>query len=1390
MATTAVTETSRRACFGASLPTATVAPHEDAELLTRPDSDPAESQTQNALSPISNVAERKQDESLKRLLEVPDDLVTVSTLPTSVLDVPTASSSSAAPRGSGAYCSSTTTAAHLSGLKATLSDTYGCPSLSQLASGLLFTETVDTAGQLLMRPRINAAELAWTPKPLLSAPAKRRPRGRLARTPTETEAAETSPTDPKKKPTKTAETPSEASTTATTCTSPNRKKAVAKTTKKRKRKTGSESAADSKSSEGGMDKKEVVGKASDESRMETSNSALLQTSNANNACISSPPLETSSAPALTSEEDRTKTCAAPSRSTLIASEVEERHATLTVQAPVGGFGEFDMEDWSPSDRVFSNGGNGNVSPLSQLSFLVSEDAAAAEQVKAPPQRKRNRKPKGPREKIPDVSDYLLEGRAGLTQDAPVHPISPSADVLNEELLVSTIDSEFQIEDTADDELLIAKVWPRGAKMENDVSPLPATAPPRKKKRQRHQQPGQKAPQETVSLRKSINSLFSDEGPDALPWWKDTRAAAELNSPSQRRPCLWIELSTRYHDTHGAQLRQLLVYWGCVHQQKCEHLKWSDKTGSSAAAADAPSCVRPTKAPSRHRKRSRASEGRSTDRTQLPSSPSQSGTGKGDGGIVVFLCPPTVSLVDALHWWTQRAHIAHGYMPPLFAVSMTAEMAIPPSAAAAAAASSTAVAAAADFYVSANNVDRLLAKAVLHASLDMQLDPGRSLAVSCSAAGNTAFAQILSQNQIYTSLPACADVLAEMLRFPSTAQLLESAAAAVPKEEVDVGSLAAVMATTVCSSDSLSDPCNREVEESRLPASLQDRYFEDLCKWSGLAARLRDKPRRPQLLLHRVCVDVLPGAPTQLEEDTERKRWTTISSGSRVSPASKTAHSLRWLWLSYGLVRPATRNEDTFVNAARREARLLASHAPPVTLMPIHMSALSLFASLLFRRGNYVTAVNVVDAHASTSQRRLTDYISGYSCVVTGPMRYAVSATVRRYLHVRLSVSVAPLLALFSATSTYGATAAAADDRRTAQKGHLRARAEVTTTTAATASPATSPEAAAVQAVVHLARTQWRRVVGSLSCTCTPGMYEQVSHTEDGTKVCRHLAELFYYFVTQQFRVLAGGRRDSLWIFHEAVSAPERRLKHAVRSGAPSTPSLANDLAGGKGAVKDGDSRPGPQATPAQSSDFLQRIRRRGENESSKGTFTQAADTLLNNVPLSVLYSLSTSTWASREDDDEADPPSIGVGGEAFPAVASEAGSANAPAPFSEALNTASLPFRKKKPQYALTRAPLPGSEGTPAPPPSSAAAAQDFHAEALQYALQFISQRRLAGETGTALEAVRLSPSPAAPPTRVASTTEATSATHSSERMRSREEEDEEARALQLVERLLRNALR
>lgn len=1268
--------------------------------------------------------EKQQTASLTRPLNGPEELDTVSTLPTSSLEEKPAT---AAPPPHFDVCGSPSSAVdHLPEHSATLADTHAWRSLSQLASNLLNGETSPVGDQPAMKSRISAAELSWVPRPLPRSAAKRQRRKAVSRT---SSPAVAKPGDTS------ALVDDEA--TVKRVSSPQRKKAG--------RRTAMSSAAASKAPEGDVAK--------------------------------------------------------------------DRH--LEGRALKNNARKFDVDDWPLSVLFGVHNGNTNVSRLSQLSFWVSEDAAEMDgEVGAPPPQKEggDRKRKNHKRMRAGASEPRSQDRPPSKADA-ANGGGACADEADGQSFVLTPSPVFLTESSEVGELRTESAWRVKQSCRDGVQPsLMASASPPRRQRQREKQ-APTSPAASCSdkpLSQSKVAVPAKATPDPLAWWTATCAAAAPSSSAASRPCLWVELSERYQETHGALLRRLLVYWGCVHQEKVKQA--GTLTGESSFPKASSSSSLLSTAPSSRRKRPRADRKADVPPAQSTASPPSHPSDRQSGcdGLVMLLCPLSVPLAEALQWWTQRAHAAHAFMPPLLAVSMTAD--------AAAAAPSANVhdgLLAVDSSASEASTAWLLSRAVLHAACSTQMDPNRSLAVSCSEAGMTAFAQILPRVQVYTSLDACANMLATLLNFPSIDPDAEVAANGLSKadEAVDVGSVAAVLATTAYSSGGPLQFVADKAVEVRQPRSLQDRCFEELCRWNGLAARLRGRPRRPQLLLRRECVDTPSVQLRRLDGESSPNTGTnkTFLSTSVGSPATVTAPLPR-LWVSYGLVRPATCNEDTFADTARREARLLASHAPPVTLLPSHMFALSLFASTLFTHDNYATAVNLIDANARRSPPGLTDYVSGYSCVITGPLRYAVSATMRRYLHVRLSMNVTPLLALVN-DSLLKPTVGAGEDEtwksaKAAAASAAQAKEEEDRPAAANSAAAPSTAALMMQTVVHLARSQWRSVVDSCSCTCTPGILEQVTHTEDGWKVCRHLAELFYYFLKQQFRVVVSGPRDATWAVAREAYEQARRSERARERERP-TAFLS--------APTPTDHRPAVLGSSPSVCPSMQRTRAfPSDNESSdsenSGTggdnspLREEADAAEDHVPLSMLYALSASVCASRKELGEAEGLTTRDGVSLGEVVSNDFNQAPTSV-FADGASAATSRRKKRKAEGAnATGAPTESKHAAeqpspplsslpspaPSPPPTPAA---NFHTEALQYALQYIWQRRVGGETTRVPAGPQ--PSTASSPVGDASLAKEENDPSSSARQeRSCEEKaaeksaEEEARALQLVEQLLRSALR
>jgi hypothetical protein len=1298
----------------------------------------------------------------QRLLSSAEDLDTVSTLPTSMLNERTASANAPSPPLTALDAVPSCATDPPTGLTATLGETYGCPSLSQLASGLLFSEALDACGLPLVKPCINAAELSWAAKPLHSAQAKKIKKKATLECKMDSATA-----------------PATVSESAAPPLSSSKATRLEKASSKKRAATPTTTKTTTTAPTGG----EASGAKASQRKKHKAETGGATTLNA-------PP----------ESEGTVRVDATPPAPPLTRSDEAERGPHTSLQPVEYDLGDFDVEDCPFPDSAAHPLGSGSVSHLSELSFLVSGEVAPGnEAAQAPPLRKRKREQRPRKPPAKDADALLLQSEQHNTAAAqsPGDSPPPASEACAAEMVTATLLPQCVYESDTDDELLIDKVWVREGTSTDDAPPLPPAAPADTQAKKRKRAPRDStAPRGGAALNRSATTSPLEKSPNPLAWWAATQAAVASNNAPVGRPCMWVELSAMFQETHAGLLRQLLVYWGCAHQSKETTPGKRGNVRVPAAAVSSPLSSQKSSTPRGWWRRLCANlppgieVSSSISSTSFPSSPSA-----GDDGVVMLLCPPSVSVTDALQWWTQRAHVAHGYMPPLLAVSMTAE--------AATTTPTLTTSPSVGLSPSQFSADSLLLRAVLHASCSVQMDPKRSLAVSCTETGTAAFAQILPRSQIYTSLDACASMLSTALDFPSTEQRRDTATGALQGDEVvDVGSLAAVVATTALHSppDSHCGRANAGHGKTHLSVTVQDRCFAELCKWNGLAARLRDNPRRPQLLLHRVCVGELPGAATQRgNSDASGAAPKTVFPSSDSPPKNRASPSLL-LWASYGLVRPATCNSETFANTARREARLLASHAPPVTLLPAHTCAFSLFASVLFKRDNFVTAVNVIDAHARASQRCLANYVSGYSCVVTGPMRYAVSATVRRYLHVRLSVNATPLLALVSrAASKPNNVAASGEGGRAGQKKAAKKHA------AAPRSPSSLVESAAlspdvIQAVSHLAQEQWRSVIDSLSCNCRPGVCERVAHTPDGTKVCRHLAELFYFFVTQQFRVVPGGRQDVSWMFSEAVRGPARHVERGTEDDTLPACAPVKEVdkrvtleARGLRSRSTASQPEGSAVSRSHSSSYS----RSSEPMNTSSSPEEEADMLLNNVPLSVLYHHSASLFTSNEGSETADSrtPHKSVGS----AKSAPAQTEDKPEPLLVAPDTRSTHHRKKtKESKILSAAPSTVAESSSiptlhSPPPSSLLSPEttSFHTEALQYVLQYISQRRAAGEGGAEPHLGSFNANTASsgtiPTAQGSATSSAKKKDHKEERLKSSEED--EARALQVLEQLLRNAL-
>ncbi|TPP47332.1 ABC transporter family protein [Leishmania donovani] len=848
---------------------------------------------------------------------------------------------------------------------------------------------------------------------------------------------------------------------------------------------------------------------------------------------------------------------------------------------------------------------------------------------------------------------------------------------------------------------------------------------------------------------STSKRAADVQPSLLQaWWSAVCTSA--SSSESGRSCLWVELSEGYQEAHGTLLRQVLVYWGWLHSESSVTHRGGLElpTGASTLSSSTPKCTSRKRA--RDRKRSETSAAGASAQLERTDR-------RANNGLVVLLCPSPLPMEEALRWWTQRAHVEHSFMPPLLAVSMSADP-------------QSSVLGSSDRVPSASRVAptpeeeyELLRGAIQLASSVYCTDAARSLAVSCTAAGHAALAQLLSLNQVFDSLQVCADALRSAAGLPSTSSLVQTPL----EEDADVGSLTAVLAVTALVQGT--DSGSGSAKEGRRAASLQERYFAELCRWNGLAAALQRQPRRPQLVLRRVRVDPLhrnggaskrkktPVGPTvppsALMDASEGVLYAPSVAGSSLLPEE------RRQWVTYGMVLPATRNEDTFASSARREDRVLASQPPPVALAPAHLSALHLFGRVLFTPGNYATAVNVVESYARVSQQCLTDYISDYSCVMTGPLRYSVSATIRRYLQVRVVVELAPLLALVS----NGAAAQPLASTRLSAAG------------ACISPPSTSTLLAPV---ALFARSKWRTVVLSLSCTCKPRLYEQVPRTDDGVKVCRHVAELFHYFTTQQFSVVG----------HQAVQREQPLPQHQVqRALARVDPMLY--------------SRSLPPLSPRTTSSEKRQLSHRSRTSTSTSSSNSSTNAILSSLPLPALYTrffdlcaASEGTARKQEKNEVSGSDSTDSASPARPPARCRSLQRSATAALSPATPSKAPRTRpSKKAQRSSTAAAANASVTSSV---AASAAGTDFHTQALQYALRLLQERlrdgsgertadggaaSLAAAAATGDGGLLFRPSGPSPPALA--------------RKRTRSEdvspgETEHARALRLVEQLLRDQLR
>ncbi|CAM43134.2 conserved hypothetical protein [Leishmania braziliensis MHOM/BR/75/M2904] len=827
------------------------------------------------------------------------------------------------------------------------------------------------------------------------------------------------------------------------------------------------------------------------------------------------------------------------------------------------------------------------------------------------------------------------------------------------------------------------------------------------------------------------------------WW--SAVCTSGSSSESGRSCLWIELAEGYQETHETLLRQVLVYWGCLHRESCVN---------SCGALELPINASPlsSSSPSNCSSRKRARNRKRTETNPASDIAPLKDAGRRDNnGLVVLLCPSSLPMEEALRWWTQRTHVEHSFMPPLLAVSMSVD-------------SSSSAARRADRVPSVSREvptleeeHELFRGAIEQASRMYCTDPARSLAVSCSAAGHAALTQVLSLGQVFENLQVCADVLRSTAGFPPTSSVVKT----LLEEDADVGSLAAALAVTAPTRDTRSSNAG----ERRCAASLQDRCFAELCRWNDLAAALQRQPRRPLLVLRRMCVDTLhrndgtskappkgagvTGSLSTLMGDSEG-----VLSTSSVACSSLLSQQRRQ-WVTYGMVLPATRNEDTFASSACREDRVLASQPPPVALAPLYLSALHLFGRILFASHNYATAVNVVESYARVSQRCLSDYLSGYSCVATGPLRYAVSATIRRYLQVRVQVALAPLLALVSE----GAAAQQLTSTRPSASGACVSLPSIPTSLAP---------------VVLLARSTWRTVVPSLSCTCNPHLYEQVPRTDDGVKVCRHLAELFHYFITQQFSVVA----------HQAEPKEQSLQRHQLQSAPTGVDAMPFSRS--------------PQASLCTTLLRKRQLSRCSRSHTSTNNFSSSASHTLSSLPFPVPYASSPDLCAGsertvRKQERNEAPESEGTDSTSSTGPSAQhhllqhsVTAALSPAKRSNAPRTRPSKMVQRSSPVEAANASVASSAGT-------SAAGTDFHTQALQYALRLLHERMRDGSGGRSADGGAVSLAAAA-------TGECDSLFHTSGppahvRKRTRSDggtsrEAERVRALQLVEQLLRDQLR
>ncbi|KAK7198422.1 hypothetical protein NESM_000802000 [Novymonas esmeraldas] len=774
-------------------------------------------------------------------------------------------------------------------------------------------------------------------------------------------------------------------------------------------------------------------------------------------------------------------------------------------------------------------------------------------------------------------------------------------------------------------------------------------------------------------------------------------------------CLWIELVEGYQAKYGALLRLVLVYWGWLHRAGAES---SSGAGTVAQASHTPAPpAQATSAP-------RGSRRRKTDAgSRTAGGGDEEGTcveGSGSNGLVVLLCPPATSVEAELRWWTRRAHVEHSYMPPLLAISISQDAAPSPTRSGAAWPSNAAAPA-----MPPEEQYAVLMGMLAEAFALYRADAARSLAVACSTAGHAALAQHLPMGQVFDGLPAFAEALRSAVGLDTT---FTSATATPPAGAVELGSLAAVMVTTAPT-----ETAGNAAARVLYSKSVQSLCFAQLCRWNHLAVALQRQPRRPQLILRRVPVvawQPSDGPATGGGDAPASRRGGACDGADPARAATK-----RRRWVVHGLVLPATRSEDTFSNIAVREDRVLASQPPAVAVLPRHRAALLLFGRTLFTPANYATAVNVVDARARAAPRGVADYLSGYSCITTGPLCYAVSATIRRYLQVRMTLTLAPLLAAVN-------DGAEAHSRATPQSP---ARG-----TSSTAAPSTCPAWWATVAL--LAKAQWRCVVPCLSCTCTPRMYEVAPCATDGTRVCRHLAELYHYFCSQQFSVVGSPALASDRPPHPVppllLPPPSPHPRHppltATDARLPSpcparTATRASPVRSQRRPLPPRTRRRGVRRARSSSSSTSSTTTTTTSTSSSSSSSSSSSVTgaILNTVPLAVLYSHSSDGRLSTDgifgpgdDDDDAVPRDA-------PVSSAPSTPPRRPARRRVVAPPPTSPPESHAPRWRRPRKRVPGSPAgavtvdSAAAAPLETASAADAVAqiEAVQYALRLLRER-------------------------------------------------------------------